>query len=303
MDAKYKPFGERTPDYQYQNILKKILEEGVYKKHPYQKNGRLTIVTTPKMIFPLSNGAPLITERKISFWRKAVAEIICFIHGARTLDDMERIAGKDWPSWWGEWVDEDSCAIFGLPEGDLGPGSYGPAFHDFPKSDGGSFNQVEAVVKQIKRWPDLSTHKISTWIPNLALQDGDGKRQVVVAPCHGDVQITILDGKLYLQMDQRSADVPIGVPSNMIQYTALTLMFAQVTGYEPYMFIHNLRDAQIYDNQVDYVKEVILREPRPFPTLRITEPNIKNIFDFRPEHFELDDYYPHTAIPDIPVTK
>jgi len=104
-------------------------------------------------------------------------------------------------------------------------------------------------------------------------------------------------------MDQRSGDVPIGVPSNMIQYAALLLMLAQVTGYEPHTFTHSIHDGQIYEDQVEKVKEIIAREPRPFPTLRITDPSIKDIFAFRPEHFELTDYDPLPAMNDIPVTE
>lgn len=298
----YKPYEERTPDYQYQNVLRHVRDNGVYMKHPHQTKGRFASVTTPKMIFPFSNGVPLLTERKLAFWRRPIAEIICFINGARTLADMERIGGKHWPAWWSAWLDAKTCDVFGYKMGDNGPGSYGPAFHDF-QTPNGPINQIERLVEQIKRDPNNSTHKVSTWQPHLVLQDEIGKRQVVVAPCHGDLQVSILDNRLYLTMIQRSADTPIGVPSNMIQYAALALMLAQVTGYNAHTFVHVLVDAQIYEDQFKKVEEILEREPHPFPTLRITETGITNIFDFRPEHFELTDYYPHPAIGDIPVTK
>lgn len=302
MEVNYVPYAKRTLDFQYQAILRNILKEGILMKHPHQTNGRLTLITSKDMVFDISNGAPVITERAISFWRKPIAEIIAFMNGARTLAEMEKFGGKHWASWWKTWLSKAKCAMFGLSEGDFGPGGYGAGFvRRLP--NGSYFNQFVAVAEQIKRSPALSTHVISPWIPEYALQDKEGKRQVVVAPCHGWLQFWVLENKLHMRMDQRSADVPIGVPSNMIQYAALLLMMAQVTDYEPGLFIHSLHDAQIYENQVPKVEELLERKPQPFPTLRITDPNIKDILSFRAEDFELTDYYPNPAMNDIPVTE
>ncbi|OGG39552.1 thymidylate synthase [Candidatus Jorgensenbacteria bacterium GWC1_48_12] len=299
----YKPYNERTPDYQYRNLLKIILKDGIYTKTPYQTKGTYTVATLPNMVFPVANGVPLITERKIGFWRKPISEIIAFINGARTLDELRKYGDeKTWAGWWATWVTPEKCAKFGLEAGDMGPGAYGPGYYP-PTPDGGRFNQWFHLIKQIKERPSLRTHRVTPWIPYYCLQHDDLQRKVVVAPCHGDVQVTILDGKMFMRMDQRSGDVPIGVPSNMIQYAALLLMLAQVTGYEPHTFTHSIHDGQIYEDQVEKVKEIIAREPRPFPTLRITDPSIKDIFAFRPEHFELTDYDPLPAMNDIPVTE
>jgi thymidylate synthase len=299
----YKAFEERTPDNQYKQALR-LTTTGTYTKNPYQERGTYTVVTLPNMVFPLANGFPLITEREIPFWRKPISEIIAFINGARTLAEMREYGDqKTWASWWGRWANKEKCAKFGLAPGDLGPGSYGAAYHDFPLPSGETFNQWEHLVRQIRERPSLRTHRVTTWIPYYSLQHSGLQRRVVVAPCHGDIQVTILDGRMFLRMDQRSGDMPIGVPSNMIQHAAVLLMLAQVTGYEAHTYIHSVHDAQIYEDQLHHVERLLEREDRPFPTLRITDPSIDDIFAFRPEHFELTDYHPHPAMNDIPVTE
>lgn len=301
VEPRYKPLSERTPDFQYQHCLYEILTEGRFTQNPAQTTGTYTNLRLPKLIFELSNGVPLITERNIPFWKKPIDEITAFINGVRTGDELARW-GVSW--WRDQWVTPEKCADFGLEPGDLGPGSYGAAFHDFPTAEGNSFNQFEHLIKGIKDRPGMRTHKITPWIPQYCLQHSGLQRKVVVAPCHGDLLITIIDNKLSLQMVQRSADWPIGVPSNLIQYAALTIMIAHVTGFEPYEFIHIPQDAQIYTDQVPWVEEILKREPRPFPTLHLTTEGkqITNLFDFRSSHFELREYDPHPAIKGIPVT-
>lgn len=295
---RYRPLAERTPDFQYRGILRKLLKNGVYTRNRFQEKGTFSLVTVPSMVFPLENGAPLITERKIGFWRKGIAEIIAFINGARTLDELREYGNeKTWASWWGTWVTKDKCDLFGLEAGDMGPGSYGAGYY----SDG--FNQWSHLVRQIRERPWLRTHRVTPWVPRYCLQHDDLQRKVVVAPCHGDIQVTILEGNMFLRMDQRSGDVPVGVPINMIQHTAVLLMLAQVTGYTPHTFIHSIHDAQIYEDQVGHARKLIRRRPRPFPTLRITDTKIDDIFAFRPEHFEITDYEAHPAMNDIPVTE
>ncbi len=298
----YRPLVERTPDFQYQKILKHIMDNGEYTKHPHQKVGKIVSLTTPNMVFPISNGVPLITERKIGFWKKAVSEIIIFMHGLREMHEFASFDPKNWPSWWQTWATPEKCAQFGLDAGDLGPGSYGPGFN-LIMPVGQRFNQFEVLIAQIKRSPYVTTHIISPWIPYYCLQNSLGKRQVVVAPCHGWLQFDIIGDTINMRMDQRSADVPIGVPANMIQYSALLLMFAQVTGYKPGLFIHSLHNAHIYENQVSHVRELVSREPRIFPRMFIKNTAIDNLFDFRSDDFEIDEYNPHPAMNDIPVTE
>ncbi|MBA3733516.1 thymidylate synthase, partial [Patescibacteria group bacterium] len=201
------------------------------------------------------------------------------------------------------WATPEKCADFGLEPYDLGPGSYGGAF-EYVLPDGTIYNQFKEVLKQVKEKPDVITHKITTWIPHYCVGHSDRQRKVVVAPCHGDIELTIIGKNLTLRMDQRSADFPIGVPSNIIQYAALTIMIAHVLGYVPYMYIHSTHNSQIYEDQVEQSKEIVSRKTRPFPSLYLTEEGLKvtDLFDFLPSHFELKDYDPHPAIAGIPAT-
>lgn len=294
-----------TPDTQYRERLQLILDKGTRVK---SQTGTDTIsyIGLPPMRFRLDNGFPMITERNmapktserlpVTIWSQAIGEIIAFINGARTQSELEKYG----VTWWSSWVTEEKCHKRGLETGDLGPGSYGAAFHDFPTADGGSYNQFQNIIEQIREYPHLKTHFITPWIPQYTIR-GTGKTQkVVVCPCHGWVHILIQDGKLTLHMFQRSGDLPIGVPSNMVQYAALTMMIAQATGFEPYEYVHTISDAHIYVDQVPAVEEMLRREPRPFPTVKLTNPT-KNIFEIRHSDFELQEYHPHPGIKGIPV--
>lgn len=299
----YLPYEKRGPDTQYRDILKMIMEEGVRTHNLHQTKGRITHLRTPNMEFNLSNGFPIITDRDISsFWRKPIAEVISFMHGARTLEELKRTGGKYWANWWSRWVTPEKCALFGLEAGDLGAGSYGPGFVRV-QPDGTVFNQFQEVVKQMRDMPWVTTHRITPWIPEKTLQHNSLRRQVVVAPCHGDLQITITGDTFTVRMDQRSGDVPIGVPSNMLQWAAFCLMLGQVTGLKPEWYVHSIHDAHMYTDQEGQMRGLVEREPIPFPTLTINDPTITDLLDFKPEHFDLADYHPHPAMNDIPVTE
>jgi len=284
----YKPNGERTPDTQYRDRLAFILEHGVLAKDTPQGVAAITAFgSVPPMVFDLSNGVPLITERKIGFWRKPLAEIIAFMNGARTIPDLEAFGCDFWKDYRGKGKE------LGLGDDDLGPGSYGAAFHDFEIPEGGTLNQFAQVVEQIKNYPTVRTHLVTPWKPYYTARGPN--RKVIVAPCHGWLHFRVIDGKLHMRMDQRSADMPIGVPSNMIQYASLLLMVAQVTGYEPGTYVHSFSDAHIYEDQVEKVRELITREARAFPVMRL-DPSIKDLFAFRPEHFTIEEYNPHPGL-------
>ena len=300
---KYLPYKERTPDYQYQNLLKKILKHGIREEKTQlvdkegKRVGAITLMGAPPMRFKLKNGFPMIIERDVSsFWKQPIGELFAFINGARTQEELEKFGCR----WWKSWVTEKKCSKRGLETGELGPGSYGAAFHDFPTANKGTFNQFEHLVEQIKEFPHLRTHIISPFIPQYLVR-GKGKQQkVVVVPCHGFIHVRIINNKLTLLMFQRSGDVPIGVPSNMIQYAALTLALAQITGYEPYEYVHMISDAHIYLDQISYVREILAQVPRPLPTVEINH-SVNDIFSFRKNDFSLLDYYPYPPISNIPV--
>lgn len=291
-----KPYAERIPDTQYRNLLKTILSHGVRSRAP-QGVDTFSVVHPPSLRFNLENGFPVITERNITFWRQPIGEICAFINGVDTVEGLEAFGCR----YWSEWANSPYAAEMGLKPGELGPGSYGPAFHDFPMPDGSTFNQFKHLVEQIRELPFLKTHVVSPWIPYYTVRGEGKKRKVIVAPCHGWIFVNILDDTLYLMMHQRSADVPVGVPANFIQYSALALMLAHLTGYRHAVYIHSFFDAHIYENQLPWIEEILARDPRPFPTLTINEPKINDIFAFRQEHFALSDYNPHPTIKGIPV--
>jgi len=293
----YIPYDQRTPDTQYRDTLKTILEKGEVA-HTQQEVGALTLMAPPPMRFRLNNGFPLITERslhrsdgKTATWQSAIGELFAFINGARTLDELKKFKCY----WWKFWATPKKCAKRGLVEGDLGPGSYGAAFHDFPKPDGTPFNQFASLVQEIKEMPHLRTHFISPWIPYYIPRTGGNQQKVVVAPCHGWIHVRIINGKLSLHMFQRSADFVLGVPSNMAQYAALTLALAYVTGYEPHEYVHSFSDAHIYINHRGAVEEMITREARQLPTVSMVNPTL-SIFAYRHDNFVLTDYHPHEKI-------
>ena len=294
-----------TIDTQYREILKKILDQGE-RTNTQLETDAITLMAPGSMRFKLADGFPMITERNmapkeserltVTIWKQAIAELIGFINGARTLEQLESYGCH----WWAPWGTEAKCRKRGLETGDLGPGSYGAAFHDFPTAEGGTYNQFKNIVEQMKELPHLRTHFVTPWIPQYTIR-GKGKQQkVVVAPCHGWLHFRILDNKLTVHMMQRSGDVPIGVPSNMVQYGALTMMLAQVLDVEPYEYIHTISDAHIYVDQVDAVEQMLAREPRALPTMKLTNPT-KDLFAFRKDDFELSNYNPHPGIKNIPV--
>lgn len=294
----YKSYSERKPDDQYGDILRKILKDGEWSVT--RQGPRAKTIIGVQMHFNLSNGFPVITNRSIeNFWQKPIGELCAFINGARTRDQLAEFGC----TWWDAWTSEAKTKKRGLEPGDIGPGSYGAAFHDFPTADGGSFNQFKHLVEQIKELPELRTHFITPWVPQYIVR-GKGKHQkVTIAPCHGWVHVRIINNKLHLHMYQRSGDVPIGVPSNIVQYAALALMLEHLTGYEAVEYVHTISDAHIYEDQVEHMELMLSREARPFPTVKLTSQgkSISDIHDFRGEHFEIDDYHPHPSIPKIPV--
>ncbi len=290
-----KPYADRTVDTQYQELLRRILETG-REVHPIQ-GGMSKMVMGHQMRFDMRNGFPLITERDMSgpFLKAALGEHIAFLNGARTQEQLESFGCK----FWERWITKEKCEIFGLPEGDLGNGSYGAAWTNFPTAEGAPFNQIEHVVKQIKERPYLRTHIISPWIPQYVIQHDDLQRSTVVAPCHGWIHVLCFPEtkELAVHHFQRSADSPVGLPFNMVQYAAFGMMLAHLTGYEMVEYVHTLSDAHIYENQFEKVEELLAREPRKLPTMKLEAEGITKITDFRPEHFVLgDDYEPHAKM-------
>jgi thymidylate synthase len=303
MEVQYRPYEERSVDEQYKNLIREILKKGHRKPSPMvDRDGKeintIDLMGAPTIRFNLlENGAPFITERNIAgFWRSAVGELFGFINGARTQRELELFGCK----WWKLWLTEQKCAKRGLETGDLGPGSYGAAFANFPTVEGESFNQFEEITKQMQQRPELKTHFISPWIPQYTIRNSDHQQKVVVAPCHGWVHFEIVEDKLSMVMFQRSCDVLIGCPSNWVQYSALLLAMSEVLNLQPYEFIHMISNAHVYENQMPWVEEILERESSAFPTLKLVRKH-KRISDYRNSDFELSDYRAGKSIKDIPV--
>lgn len=302
MKGKYTPYDQRTPDNQYKELIRAILKNGQKSPSPMvdlegKEVNTIDLLGAPVMRFNLlKNGVPFLTERDIKFWRTPIGEILGFINGAANQAELERFGCK----WWKNWCTDAKCTKRGLEPGELGPGSYGAAFHDFPTVDGEGFNQFAEIILQMKERPELKTHFISPWIPQYTIRNHNHQQKVVVCPCHGWMHFRIIEGKLSLVMFQRSCDVLIGCPSNWVQYSALLLAMAEVLDLEPYEFVHMISDAHIYENQLPWIDQILERESKPFPTLTITNPH-QSIFDYRVEDFALSDYYPEPAIKGIPV--
>jgi thymidylate synthase len=296
--VEYLPAELRKPDSQYHDLLERILALG--EEVPTRQGPAALTLLQQTMRFDLANGFPMITERSIlSFWQKPIGELCAFINGATTLAELAEF-GCDW---WDPWATPAKTGKRGLPPGDIGPGSYGGAFHHFPDATPAGFDQFTHLVEQLTELPDIRTHFVSPWIPQYQLRGAGKQPKTTIAPCHGWVHVRVLNGRLHLHMFQRSGDVPVGVPSNMVQYAALLLMLEQLTGYPAASYYHTISDAHIYADQVDKVRLMLAREPRRLPTVLLTDAGraVTDIHDFRAEHFTLADYEPHPGIGRIPV--
>lgn len=305
----YLPLDKRVPDWQYRTILEQILVGSVKTKSAHEEES-WTVMVPPPMHFELSNGVPLITERSLkATWQGAVAELLAFINGVRNLDGLKEFGVS--PRFWDRWVTPEKCAKRGLPAGDLGDGSYGPVYNAL-YTPNGPFNQIAAVIQQIKDFPHLRSHRVSNWYLPYLIRTKGGMQKTVVTPCHGDMHFRILGDRMDYTNIQHKADVGVGLPHNMIQHAAFFLAMAHVTGYKAGTYHHILVDAHIYlenQNQSTYAPDVVTqeqavwtmvcREPKPFPKLELTDDAPDDIFAFRPKHFVLSEYDPHPAIKNI----
>lgn len=306
----YLPFEERIPCSQYRNVLETIQNVG-REFNPQFHEGTMKKYYGDQMRFEMKHGFPLITEREITekMMRYAIAEIIGFIHGATTLSELENFGLPKF--WWKRWTEldhvtnKDGTCKFDLPENDkgehLGRFSYGGIWGKFPTQDGGTINQWENVIRQMVKYPSALTHHVTNWYPPGIIVP-DGKRQVVVAPCHGDVHISLEPEprKLIVNHVQRSGDGPTGLPYNMVHYPAIGMMLAKVLGYTFDLYIHTILDSHIYSIQDENVNILLERGPRRLPTVTLdfetTGDPVTDFFAIRPEHFHLSDYDPHPKL-------
>ena len=256
---------------QYLDLLRHIQSEGVLKS---DRTGTGTkSVFGYQMRFNLAEGFPLLTTKKVHL-KSIIHELLWFIAGDTNIKYLK----DNGVSIWDEWADEN---------GDLGP-VYGHQWRSWPAPDGRSIDQLGDVVSQIRKNPDSRRLIVSAWNP--AEVD-----KMALPPCHSLFQFYVANGKLSLQLYQRSADTFLGVPFNIASYALLTMMVAQCCGLEPGDFVHTLGDAHIYTNHFEQVALQLSRQPRPLPKM-IINPDKKDIFNFKYEDFELTGYDPWPSI-------
>ena len=257
---------------QYLDLLQEIKNNGTQKT---DRTGTGTIsVFGRQSRYNLADGFPLVTTKKM-FLKGVIYELLWLLQGSSNIKYMVDHNVHIWD----EWADET---------GELGP-VYGVQWRRWPDYNGKEIDQIAKVIQRIKDRPDDRRLIVSAW--NVALID-----QMRLPPCHCFFQFYVAGGKLSCQMYQRSCDVFLGVPFNIASYALLTMMVAQVTGYEPSEFIHVYGDVHIYLNHQEQVDLQLTRDPRPLPTM-VINPSVKSIFDFKYENFALVGYNPWPAIP------
>lgn len=252
---------------QYLDLLNRVMNEGVDR--PDRTGTGTRSVFGHQMRFDLSEGFPLLTTKKLHL-KSIIYELLWFLKGDTNVAYLQQNGVRIW----NEWADAD---------GNLGP-VYGAQWRSWPDGDGGFIDQITEAVNQIKNNPDSRRIIVSAW--NVAQLP-----QMHLAPCHALFQFYVADGRLSLQLYQRSADIFLGVPFNIASYALLTMMVAQVTGLRPGEFIHTLGDAHIYSNHFEQVREQLSRTPRRLPRM-VINPDVKSIFDFDYDDFKLEDYDP-----------
>lgn len=252
---------------QYLELLNRILNEGTRKS---DRTGTGTLsVFGHQMRFDMAEGFPLLTTKKLHL-KSIIYELLWFLRG----DTNVKYLHDHGVSIWDEWADEN---------GELGP-IYGHEWRSWPDYQGGTIDQIANVVDQIRHTPDSRRMIVSAW--NVAEVDS-----MALPPCHTMFQFYVAEGRLSLQLYQRSADTFLGVPFNIASYALLLQMMAQVTGLQPGEFIHTTGDTHLYLNHLDQARLQLTRTPRKLPRMAIN-PDVKNIFDFTYEDFSLEGYDP-----------
>jgi len=302
---------DRHPEYQYLDILKELIEKGAEQVDA--GTGVKTYSLFGKQIrFDLSKGFPLLTTKKI-YWKGLLYELCWFMSGQKNIkflvdnnvhiwDDYpyriyrEKIsAGQEQEMAKEEFIERIAKDNeFAQKHGNL-PGVYGDMWRHWPTKSGRTIDQLQWIVDTIRR--DKSAHNalVSVWNPEYLYEMAAPGEACRFPICHNMFQINANNGKLSLQLYQRSCDVFLGVPFNIASYALLTMILAKITGNEPGEFIHTFGDIHYYEDHLEAIKEQLTREPKPFPTIKI-DPNVKELDDFKPESVELIGYDPHPVI-------
>jgi thymidylate synthase len=287
--VEYLPFEQRTPDEQYINLIRHIYETGRWVK-PIQGD-RSKMVVGAQLRYDMKNGFPVDTHRNLhgAMFHGTLGELVGFLNGAETLEELMSYGMPK--VFWDRWLTPEKCAQWGLEPGHLGSASYGAAWTRIPTRDGGTFNQIDALVNGLRSKPFLRTWKITPWYPPEII-GAEGTRKVVVAPCHGEVHVIAYpeERELSLHHVQRSGDLPVGAVLNMIQYPALGMMLAKLLGYKFVEYVHTFSDVHMYEMQLPFVEELLSRPTKPFPTVTLNG-SPERLQDFRTTDFVLGDDY------------
>ncbi|MFQ3197054.1 MAG: thymidylate synthase [Paraglaciecola sp.] len=269
---------------QYLQLMRHVLETGTRKE---DRTGTGTIsVFGYQMRFDLSQGFPLVTTKKCHL-RSIIHELLWFLKGDTNVAYLRDNGVKIWD----EWATDD---------GELGP-VYGKQWRSWEDTSGDTIDQISRLIEEIKHNPDSRRLLVSAWNPSvlpdakMSPQDNAAQGRQALPPCHTMFQFYVLEGKLSCQLYQRSGDVFLGVPFNIASYALLTMMVAQVCDLQAGEFIHTFGDAHLYSNHILQANEQLSRQPLPLPNMQIN-PNIKNIFDFSIDDFELQNYQSHAHI-------
>ncbi|MDX1721072.1 MAG: thymidylate synthase [Salegentibacter mishustinae] len=266
---------------QYHELLQHILDNGTDKGDRTGTGTRS--IFGHQLRFDLSEGFPMVTTKKLHL-KSIIYELLWFLKGDTNVKYLQENGVRIW----NEWADEN---------GDLGP-VYGKQWRNW---NGEDIDQIKEIIETLKKNPNSRRMLVSAWNPSVlpdsskSFSENVANGKAALPPCHAFFQFYVADGKLSLQLYQRSADVFLGVPFNIASYALLTMMMAQVCGYEAGDFIHTFGDVHIYSNHMEQVKLQLSREPRALPKMTIN-PEIKNIFDFDYKDFKLEDYNPHPGI-------
>lgn len=256
---------------QYLDLMRHVREHGTFKG---DRTGTGTYsVFGHQLRFPLADGFPLVTTKKM-FLKGIIHELLWFLQGSTNIKYLTDHGVHIWD----EWADE---------HGELGP-VYGSQWRSWPTADGGTIDQIERLVDDLKNNPDSRRHIVSAW--NVAEVD-----TMALPPCHTLFQFYVADNRLSCQLYQRSADIFLGVPFNIASYALLTMMLAQVCGYELGDFVHTFGDAHLYANHLEQADRQLARDPRPLPVMHLN-PDVKDLFGFRFEDFTLQGYESHAGI-------
>jgi thymidylate synthase len=298
---------KKHPEYQYLDLLKDIMDNGFEKKE-FNSGIALRSVFGRQMRFDLSKDFPLLTTKKV-FWKGIVHELIWFLRGETNIKYLVDNGVHIWDDWAFkeykkaadkgdvEQLDQDAFVLkvaesdeFAKKWGELGP-VYGRQWRRWPASDGREIDQLAWAIEKTKNYPDRKHVVVSAWNPEYVYEMAAPGTSMAIPPCHTMFNLNVTNGKLSLQLYQRSADMFLGVPFNIASYSLLTLILAQICGYEPGDFVHTLGDSHIYGNHYEQVNEQISRTPNNFPKVKIN-PELKSIDDIKFEDIELLDYDP-----------